>query len=545
MKGKSFETFHVAQGNQEAYTVCRRIALLEEMGPALIVLLGPEGCGKSHLLWAIAKQVRAGTLPAGLALIAAGEIPDKVRALVEDFRPLQGRRAMLLIDGLEHFQPESAQLDALIEIFLACQHPVVVSTNVHPNRLTGLTVPLANRLAGGRLITMEAQVRDGDEAATERIQALEETARELQRQRDALHEQLVAASEATAEARRAAQGAEASATALKQDSETAASQLTTLQLTLDAAQAGKATAEARVTALEREVEKVRGDLTAAVGRIRQAESEADFALAQQARLQGALAAARMEAEETGPLRESLATAERCVAAAVEGLARMAQEHAAACGVMTAEAASVAEDMDAAVAAQAGVAGREAALKRALAEAQTAQQQVQDSLAATRERLKAVEFEWAKSRKAMAIQTAEMDALRNAAASQAAQASIQTGELEQRLHALENSLDSLRATRPSEGDTGPGKVAWSMALEQMQAQLAALRETRAAAPAEGPHDDQAVFEADFFEALPENFDGPGNLPGLDDELKDALGDALVGPDMEKPLEHKEAPVDSPE
>lgn len=544
MKGKSFETFQVTPGNQEAYTVCRRIAMLEEMGPALVILLGPEGCGKSHLLWAVAKQVRAGTLPAGLALITAGNIPEKVRALVEDCRPLQGRRAMLLVDGLERFDAESRRLDALIETFQACQHPVVVTTSVHPNRLSRLTVPLVNRLAGGRVVTMEARVQDADEAVAERIQALEEVARELQRQRDALQEQLDQSREAVAAARQAAEAAESNAAQLRQDSETTASQLTSLQFSLDSARANKASAESRAATLEGELERVRGELAAAVTRIRAAESEAEYAMAQQARLQGALSASKLEAEECPVLRASLRSAEACIAEAVEALYTMQQEQDARSRDLASEAQSLADGLAESANARATTAGRESQLRAALEEAGSDRKHLRDSLSATRERLKAVEYEWATSRKVLAIQTAEMDALRHAAASQAAQASIHAGELEQRISSLETALDSLRATQPPPGETdGAAARSWSMALENMQAQLAALREAREGAVPE-PAGEQALFEADFFEVLPEDFDVDvsRSLPGVDAAFEETIHGALGGPDEDARAEREESSID---
>ncbi|MCF6285846.1 MAG: DnaA/Hda family protein [Candidatus Hydrogenedentes bacterium] len=474
MKGRSFDTFQVASGNQEAYTVCRRIAALEEMGAALVLLLGPEGCGKSHLLWAIAKQVRAGTLPAGLALITPDAIPEKVRNLVEDSRPLQGRRAILLVDGLERFDKEVRRLDAIIETFLAHQHPVIIATNVHPNRLGKLSVPLVNRLSSARVVAMEARLPKGEEASGDRVRSLEEATRDLQRERDTLQEQVAASELAIKAAHAATQKAEARATTLQKQMDEAASKLAALQTSVDAAISNGFEAEARVAALRTETEETRAQLqattealqvvteakVAAESQIALFQDEADYALAQQARLQGQLTGSRMDVEEVSSLR--------------------------------------------------------------------------DTLSATREHLKSVEFEWEKTRKVLAIQTAEMDALRYETASQVAQASIQAGELEHRIGLLESALDSLRSTRPEGGadESAAGKT-WSMALENMQAQLIALRDARANGVQEQATEEPSLFESDYFEALPEDFEVERggevsvSLPGVDDALKNVVEDALGG------------------
>lgn len=541
MKGKSFETFHVTRGNQEAYAICRRIATLEDMGPALIILLGPEGCGKSHLLWSIAKHVRAGDLPAGLALLAAGEIPEKVRALVEDPRPIQGRRAMLLVDGLERFTGEARRVDALIETFQACQHPVIVATSVHPNRLSELSVPLVNRLTGGRVVAMEARVDAPDEESAERINALEGALREVQRQRDSMELELKSTRQDLEAAREAVGAAEAAAATLQGQSEHTASQLTSLQVALDNAQSSKVVLENRVAVLERDVEKVRGELNAATRRIQSAESEADYALAQQSRLQAQLAATRMELEEERKTRAHLAEAEFCITDAVQALSQMTEEHAARQEILGTDTSALVEELAGATRIRDD--GQSARLRGELAESRTQEKQLRETLSATRERLQAVEYEWAKSKKAMTIQTAEMDALRNAAASQAARASIHAGELEQRIAHAEEALDALRATRPEEHEVTIPDRAWSMALENMQAQLAALRQSRDPEPAHGVG--QALFEADFFEALPEDFDVGDDadaMPGAGAELREALQGALGGPDEDVEVNEEETRSD---
>ncbi len=546
MKGRSFDTFQVAPGNQEAYTVCRRIALLEEMGPALVVLLGPEGSGKSHLLWAIAKQVRAGTLPAGLALITPDDIPEKVRGLVEDSSPLQGRRAILLVDGLERFDAEVRRLDAVIETFLAYQHPVVIASSVHPNRLSQLPVSLVNRLASARVVAMEPRLVAGDSKAVDRVRALEEAAQELQRQRDALQEQLEASGLAAGAAQRAAELAEARVAALQQQADAATAEVARLEASLAATIAEKEAVARKASVIQADAVAARDQLGEAMKALEEATSaqamaesqialfqeEAEYAMAQQARLQGELSAIRMSSDDTTALQAELAQAQRAIAEAVESLTVMGQQHASLCHDLESDVKDLVDGLGAASEARAADAGQAAQLRDALSDAKLAQQQMRDTLVGTRERLKGVEFEWAKTRKVLAIQTAEMDALRYETASQMAQASIQAGELEHRIGLLEAAFDSLRATKPEGGaENGAAARTWSMALENMQAQLVALREARAQNKPERMAEEQAHFEDDFFEALPEDFDRTDGepdkapLPGDNGALKDALEGAM--------------------
>lgn len=481
MKGRSFETFEVTSGNREAFAYCRRVAMLEEMGPSLMLLLGPEACGKSHLLWSIAKQVRLSTTPVGLALITPHDFPDKVRALAEDPRPLQGRRAILLVDGLEGFEAEGRRLEAVIETFLNCQHPVLVASNVHPNRLQKLSGPLRARFARSPVIALEPRAIEGagPMEAFERLSALEGRIAALEQEREALNQKL-AVTFASAE---------------------------------DLA--------AEVVALK-----------ASSG---EHQAEAEYALSQQVRTQAALSAAKFELEARAGLQEqlaereaALAAAETCVAGALERLERMRAEHAAHRDELLSDINAMAEQL--------APLEDEAPLLRALAEASQEQEHVRAALAATRERLKAIEFEWEKSRKVLAIQTAEMDALRYSAASQVASANIQAGEMEHRIDTVEAALSAvegaaLEVVRSLPEEEGVTARTLRAAVAHMQAQLSALKKARSAPQGGRPPGDWPILDSDFFEALPEDFhvsvDDPNqpHLPGFDEGLMHALQGAL--------------------
>lgn len=478
MKGRTFDTFEVAAGNREAYEFCRRLAQLEDMGPALVLLLGPEACGKSHLLWSVAKQVRLSTIPAGLALITPQDFPDRVFDLVEDPRPLQGRRAMLLVDNLEGFESAASRLEAVIETFLSHQHPVLVASNVHPNRLRELSGPLRAKLARSQAILIEPRpVSGGGPLETyEKFAALEARIAELEQERESLQQKLGVAF--------------ASAEDLARES---------------------VAMEARVRALQ---------------------EEADYAMAQQARAQIALSEARYEQEANAALRQTLADREKALAEAearvADGLARleaMRQAHTAHRDEVLSNLNAMAGDLAAPE--------HEAPLLQALAEAGREQAQVRAALSATRERLKCVEFEWEKTRKVLAIQTAEMDALRYAAAGQVASATIQAGELEHRIDMLDSALDQVEAAAlEAARDLPEGLGALRnlrAALEHMQREVRALKAARSASTREtgAAPDELSIFETDFFEVLPEDFhiadagERQRSMPGLDAGLKDAL------------------------
>lgn len=485
MKGWTFESFQVTPGNREAFEHCHRVAAIEDLGPSLTLLLGPEGCGKSHLLWAVAKQVRLNTLPVGLALITPREFPDKVRDLVEDPRPLQGRRAILLVDNLEGFVQDARRLEAVIETFLDHQHPVLLAANVHPNRLRELSGALRARLARAHTIAVEPRPPGGAGPLenVEKIEALEARIAELEGERDALNEKLAVAF--------------ASAEDLAKET----------------------------VALE--------------NRVRELAEEAEFAMAQQSRTQIALSDARLQLEETAGLRDALAERDRELAAARESvrdalarLEEMRAAHAASGDELLSNVHTLADELSAPES--------EAPLLQALAGAGREHEHVRAALAATRERLKRVEFEWEKTRKVLAIQTAEMDALRYNAASQVATANVQAGELEHRIDSMESALARVEASAGEsaralpEGDAAARSL--RDAVEQLRAQLAAIHRVRSgletAPPAPG---ERSIFESDFFEALPDDFQMPVDpdhqavLPGLEGGMDPAAACAPDGRD----------------
>jgi hypothetical protein len=156
MKRFSFSTFQVDESNREAFDACRAIADLQPVSPMPVLLLGDQGCGKTHLLYSIVNHVRAGSATAGLACVTAREFPEKVRQLVKDPSPVErARAAILLVDQLESFRDGVEDLDAVARIFLDHGHYVLFASSIHPGRLRHLTDGLRVILERGRVLQMK------------------------------------------------------------------------------------------------------------------------------------------------------------------------------------------------------------------------------------------------------------------------------------------------------------------------------------------------------------------------------------------------------
>jgi uncharacterized coiled-coil protein SlyX len=224
--------------------------------------------------------------------------------------------------------------------------------------------------------------------------------------------------------------------------------------------------------------------------------------------------------------KALAKAEMCVGQAMSRIEEMRTAYAAWREEIMSDIAAMTGEM--AAERQVPV-GHEPPLLRALAEAGADQEQVRAALTATRERLKAIEYEWEKTRRVLAIQTAEMDALRYAAASQVASANIQAGEMEHRIDTLEIAIAQVDAAAVVATDAlpedGAGIATLRAALVHLQEQLHALREARSAhdGDRQRAHDEKMLFDSEYFEALPADFQSHrgGGIPGLDAELMNAL------------------------
>ena len=161
MQRYSFATFKMDQSNREAFDVCRAVADLRPVAPMPVLLLGEDGCGKTHLLYSVVNQIRSGSARTGLAYVTAREFPDKVRGLIKDPTPVQrAASAILMVDQLESFTSLVDELEAVVRIFLQNGHYVLVASSVHPSRLRDLPRGLADLLGGGQVIRIQASAEE-------------------------------------------------------------------------------------------------------------------------------------------------------------------------------------------------------------------------------------------------------------------------------------------------------------------------------------------------------------------------------------------------
>jgi hypothetical protein len=158
MRRFSFGNMLVDDANREAVQVCRDIAERRPVAPQPVLLVGAPGSGKTHLLYAIVDHVRKAYEPGETkyAILNPRKLPAEVRAqvrgLVREPEPVRSaQHALLLVDQLEAYTEETDELEALVRVFLDSGHPVVLASDVAPERL-GLSERFRDLIAKGRTV---------------------------------------------------------------------------------------------------------------------------------------------------------------------------------------------------------------------------------------------------------------------------------------------------------------------------------------------------------------------------------------------------------
>jgi hypothetical protein len=319
MKRYTFNNFTVDDRNRPAFDVMRRIADLGPVAPLPLMIIGDEGSGKTHLLYAVVNRLRASSPDTGLAYVTAHDFPDQVRALVDDPSPVErAKTAVLLVDQLDsvdEIDPGNGlmeELEAVVRIFMDNGHYVAMASNVHPGRLKNVPDGLRALIERGQTIELEPPQSDGGAHAIEdRIrQESEGLIKRQQEEIQELQQELEAARQAAAPPEPSTQSqqreqedivqrlnvAKAYGESLERDLATTREELAQVRRDQhDAAAASAATAEEEANALD--VEK-----QAALEEATQVHQELEKA-------REAVRAAVALESELGDLRDKLVTAE--------------------------------------------------------------------------------------------------------------------------------------------------------------------------------------------------------------------------------------------
>lgn len=161
--GRRFDTFLQDPGNQLALTACRRVVEAPGLEHNPLYLHGPAGCGKSHLLEAIAGEYRAALDEhAVVAFNGPDFVAREAQQLAERgksaLRERISRAALVVFDEIDALANRALAQEELFHLINAClEHgqQLVFAGSQPPRRLSGLEDRLATRLGWGLAVAIE------------------------------------------------------------------------------------------------------------------------------------------------------------------------------------------------------------------------------------------------------------------------------------------------------------------------------------------------------------------------------------------------------
>jgi chromosomal replication initiator protein len=160
----TFENYCTGEANRAAVNAARAIA--EGNGKdvfSLVLLTGPHGAGKTHLLSAIAAEAQK-RKPAGVRLMSSTLFVEQFQTLLrkkgdtEAFRNFVRDNRLLLIDDVQFLASKPATEAELVEALTAVISnggQVVLAADKEPDGLVGFDVRLANQLKSATVISID------------------------------------------------------------------------------------------------------------------------------------------------------------------------------------------------------------------------------------------------------------------------------------------------------------------------------------------------------------------------------------------------------
>lgn len=157
----TFAAFAVIESNRLAYHAARRVAAGEKNGYNPLILCGPPGLGKTHLLHAIAHEVASSGKH--VVLLTCKEFAERYAKTVRDghrheFLDTYRHIDILLLDDLQFLTTRPGSQEQFFHIFDALYSTdrlLVLTSDAPPQALDGLSLHLSSRLQAGLTVTVQ------------------------------------------------------------------------------------------------------------------------------------------------------------------------------------------------------------------------------------------------------------------------------------------------------------------------------------------------------------------------------------------------------
>ena len=157
----TFDSLHEGRANQLALRAARSVVESPGTQYVPLVIIGPTGSGRTHLLHAIGNALVAGGVQTVACVSASAFAEQLITALregaVEKWRARYRNAGALLLDDIEAVAGKERTQDELFHLFNALQsagRQVVLTSSVPPNQLATLEDRLRTRFAQGLIVEL-------------------------------------------------------------------------------------------------------------------------------------------------------------------------------------------------------------------------------------------------------------------------------------------------------------------------------------------------------------------------------------------------------
>ena len=183
-EGPSFDNFIVGTGNKFAFAAAAAVAGAPDKAYNPLFLYGKNGLGKSHLLAAIAKKIKADYPDAGVAMISAEKFTEDLERAVKsdglhDFRDGLRKRKALMLDDFQFLLGKDAAQGELLYLLDEMKRnggQIVIASDRLPKEIPRLSESLSAKIQSGLI----ADIQPPDEQT--RIEILKRKAEEMDKE---------------------------------------------------------------------------------------------------------------------------------------------------------------------------------------------------------------------------------------------------------------------------------------------------------------------------------------------------------------------------